>query len=255
MDERDEQLSQLIAAVRREPKGSLVWRQAMNQLLRIIQQLPGLARSSHPDYFEALNDTLVRLSDEIQSFNPTGTSVANSLTGWINRKLRLKYQVRELHLPPRDRAKSTNRTAQAEFKTQARQPPLSLDRPINLDSGETFGERLSDPNPATLWELEDAIAQAQKQQETNRIGLALTQYIEQDPERVLRNCHPRSHPDCHSQTLSQRLLLKHPPDKLAKLAREFNINYHTLNWHWKNKSIPLLQSIAKNLGYQSDIEL
>ena len=252
MDQQDKQLSQWITTVCQAPKGSLVWRKAMNQLLRAIQHLPGLARSSHPDYFEALNDTLVRLSEDIQSFNPTGTSVAHSLTAWINRKLRLKYQVRELHSPPRDRAKSANKTAQTEFKKQARQPPLSLDRPINPEGSETFGEQLSDPKPATLWELEDAIAQAQKQQETHRIGLELAQYIERDPEHRLRHCHPRSHPTCHCQMLSQRLLLKHPPDKLAKLAREFGINYHTLNWHWKHKSIPLLQSIAKNLGYQSD---
>ena len=256
MNEHDEQLSEWIATVRQEPEGSLPWRKAMNQLLLAVQQLPGLARSNHPDYFEALNDTLMRLSEEIREFVPTGSSVENSLVAWINRKLRLKYQVMELHGLPRDRSSRTRaKTALEEFKTQARQPPLSLDTPIGQDSSETFAEHLPDQEPATLWELEAAIAQAQAQQNTLRVGSQLTQYIQQDPEGTLRNCHPSAHPACNCQVLSQRLLLKHPPDKLANLAREFNINYHTLNWHWKNKGIPLLRSIAQNLGYPPDREL
>lgn len=61
MNERDERLGKLIEAVRQHPSGSLSWRKAMNQLLIEIQQLPGLARSAHPDYLEALDDTLLKL--------------------------------------------------------------------------------------------------------------------------------------------------------------------------------------------------
>jgi hypothetical protein len=45
-------------------------------------------------------------------------------------------------------------------------------------------------------------------------------------------------------------IFKNPPDKLAVIARECQINYPTLVSHWKLKGIPLLQKIAIQLGYQ-----
>lgn len=234
MNERDERLRILVEAVRQQPKRSLSWRKAMNQLLIEIQQLPGLAKSSHPDYVEALDDTLMKLSEEIGEFEPMKPSLEESLVNWINLKLRLRYRVRGLH---------------------SQQLPLSLDVPISEAGGETFASQLPDERASTVWEIEAEIRQEQEQQKNVRIGVRLKQYIEQDPEKKLRLCHPRAHPHCNCQVLSQRLLLKHPPDKLVDLARDLNVKYHTLNWHWKNKGLPLLQTIAKNLGYQSEAEL
>ncbi len=250
MNERDERLGELLAVVRRYPRQSAQWRKAMNQLLLEIQHLPGLAKSAHPDYPEVLDDTLLQLSEQIQNFDPKPPSLAQSLVHWINLKLRLKYRVRELHAPNRRSANSTAKTAREDFKRQGQKPPLSLDAPLGEGSGETFSDRLPSPHPSTLWELEAQIQRDQAQRQERRIGIQLRQYIEQDPQGKLRHCHPASHPDCHCQILSQRLLLKSPPDKLSQIARDFNINYHTLNWHWKNKGLPLLQAIARNLGYQ-----
>ena len=78
MDDREERLRKLIEEVRQHPKKSLNWRKAMNQLLIEIQQLPGLTKSSHPDYGEALDDTLLKLGDEIQQFEPKYPSIETS---------------------------------------------------------------------------------------------------------------------------------------------------------------------------------
>ncbi|MDX2214372.1 MAG: hypothetical protein SFY66_13865 [Oculatellaceae cyanobacterium bins.114] len=252
MTDRDEHLRSLIETVQQQPPKSLPWRKAMHRLLLEVQQLPGLARSPHPDYAEALDDALLRLGDAIKTFEPRQPSLEKSLTAWINLKLRLKYEVRELHAPPRSRSLSATRNPQIEFKQQAQKPPLSLDAPLDATGGTSFGDQLPAAGAFTLWDLEEKIQQEQEQHRTIRIGVQLQKYIETDPERQLQKCHPQAHPDCHCQMLSQRLLLKHPPDRLSAIAREFNINYHTLNWHWKNRGLPLLQDIAKKMGYQPD---
>jgi hypothetical protein len=256
MNNRDEQLRNLIEAVQQHPSKSLLWRRAMHQLLLEIQQLPGLARSNHPDYPEVLNDVLMRLGTEIQEFEPQQASLEQSLTAWINLKLRLKYEVLELHSPPDTRRHRVSRkSVKAEYRAQTQKIPLSLDAPWGIEGGTTLGDQMPAAGPCMLWELEEEIRQEQEQQQRTRIGLQLKQYIEGDPDGKLRQCHPQAYPECHCQMLSQRLLLKHPPDRLASISREFHINYHTLNWHWKNRGLPLLQAIAKNLGYQPDRQI
>lgn len=251
MKEREERLKALIATVQQHPRQSLSWRKALNQLILEIQQLPGLAKSSHPDYYEALDDALMRLADEIQDFQPQQASLVQSLTAWINGKLRLKYAVRELHSPSRRRVRSTRPTAKTEFKQQARQAPLSLDTPLSGDRGETFATQIASPS---LWEVQAQIVREQQRHNNLRIGLKLQRYIEQDPEGILQKCHPKAYPHCHCQVLSRRLLLKVPPDRFVTVAQDLKANYHTLNWHWKNKGLPLLQAIALDLGYQPNSE-
>jgi hypothetical protein len=255
MDDRDEELRLLIEGVQQSVPKTLAWRKAMNRLLAAIQRLPGLARSNHPNYADVLNDVLLRLGDEIKTFQPQQPSLEKSLTNWINLKLRLTYEVRELHAPPRSRASTVAKSAKADFQRQAQKPPLSLDAPLGEDGHINLGDQLPTSAPCTLWELDESIRQAQEQQKAQRVGLQLTQYIHDDPDDLLKQCHPQSYPACHCQMLSQRLLLNHPPDRMAALAREFNINYHTLNWHWKNRGLPLLQAIAQKFGYQTDREL
>ncbi len=78
----------------------------------------------------------------------------------------------------------------------------------------------------------------------------LESYVEQDPDKKLRNCHPRNYPECNCQMLSQRLIFKGSPDKLVNIAEEFAISYKTLHSHWVRKAIPLLQEILIELGYR-----
>jgi DNA invertase Pin-like site-specific DNA recombinase len=137
--------------------------------------------------------------------------------------------------------------------TKENQYSISLDRPISSNEGDqiTLLEQLSDPQfkAPTLDLLEIKIAQIQEA-EHHRLGQQVRQYIEKDATRKLTGCHPRKHPECNCQLLAKRLLLQEPPQRIADVAREFNINNQTIYSHWKNNCLPLLQDIGRNLGYQ-----
>ena len=228
MDDLDRRLSALIAEVRQHPAPSKKWRTAMNKLLLQIQQLPGLKKSSHPDYPEALNRTFEWVSREIAKFEPRQSSVSKSLLNWIN--VYLGWRIKDLSSPDKD-------------------APISLDAPIAADIGKiTRLELLPD---FTLSGLDGMIESAQKET-TQRIGLQLELYIEQDPEGKLKNSYPRSYPECNCQFLSKRRVLKEPPDKFKDLAKELNVKYTTLNSHWDRKCKPSLQEIARTLGYEQE---
>ena len=225
MDDRDERLSALIAQVCQNPAKSRKWRTAMNQLLREIQQLPKLKKSTHPNYPEALNLTLEWVSREITQFEQRQPSISTSFVNWVNGYL--GWRIKDLYSPDKD-------------------APISLDAPIAVDAGAiTRLEQLPD---FTLSGLDGMIESAQKET-IQRIGLELELYIEQDPEENLRNSYPSSCPECNCQFLSLRRVLKEPPDKFKDLAEELKVKYTTLNSHWKRKCEPLLQEIASNLGY------
>ena len=203
----------------------------MHRLLLEIQQLPGLAKSSHQNYPEILNRTLEKVSNNISEFQPYYNSVAKSLVKWVNAYLRLR--MKDLYSPDKD-------------------APLSLDAPIASDFGEiTLLDKL--PN-STLSGLDGLIEMSQRET-TQRIGLELELYIEQDPEGKLKNSYSGSSVGCNCQFLSQRRVLKEPPDKIADIARELSIPYTTVNSHWKRKCEPILQKIAADLGYKQEQSL
>ncbi|HEY9296587.1 MAG TPA: hypothetical protein VIQ31_09465 [Phormidium sp.] len=228
MDDLDRRLSALIAEVRHNPANSRKWRTAMNKLLLQIQQLPGVKKSNHPNYPEALNRTFEWVSREIAKFEPRPPSVSKSLVNWINGTLR--WRIQDLYSPNQD-------------------APISLDAPIAADIGKTT--RLELLPDFTLSGLDGMIESAQKET-TQRIGLQLELYIEQDPEGKLKNSYPRSYPECNCQFLSKRRLLKDPPDKFQDLAKELNVRYTTLNSHWKRNCELLLQKKAITLGYKQE---
>lgn len=244
MDEQEERLRQLITAVCQHPDGSREWRKAMSRLIIFLQGLPEFRKYSRqdcPDYFlDALNQTWDWFSRNIKNFKPRTSSTRTDLVRWLNGYL--YWRLRDSNSP--------NTTH------------LSLDETISdADSGQItswlervseHGQLLGTPsNPSGLSGLEIYLEQQQRQSEQHLV-IELANYIEQDPKRKLQNCYPRQHPECNCQVLSQRLLFvfKNPPDKLADIAREFQINYQTLRSHWQSKGIPLLQKIAIELGYQ-----
>ena len=228
MDDLDERLSALIAQVRQHPAPSKKWRIAINRLLWEIQQLPGLKKSNHPNYPEALNRTFQWVSREMANFEPRSPSVSKSLVNWINSYL--GWRIKDLYSPDKD-------------------APISLDAPIAVDAGETT--RLELLPDFTLSGLDGMIENDQKET-LQRIGCELELYIEQDPERKLRNSCPGSYPTCNCQFLSKRRLLQDPPDTFRDLANELNVKYTTLNSHWKRKCEPLLQEIALTIGYKQE---
>lgn len=228
----DEQLRNLIDQVCRYPDPSPERQKALNRLLAPIQQLPGIYKSSHQDYPQALNQTWEWVSRKIGEFRPRPSSLQQSLVTWINGYL--KWRIHDLYAPDNQYA-------------------LSLDQPIRSDEGDQTSliEQLPDRQftAPTLDLLEVKIVQIQEA-ERQRLGQRVRQYIERDIEGKLSGCHPRKHPECNCQLLAMRLLLQQPPQRIADIAREFNMNNQTLYSHWKNNCLPRLQDIGRNFGYQ-----
>lgn len=228
----DEQLRDLIDEVCRYKDPSPERQKALNRLLMVIQQLPAIYKSSHQDYPQALNLTWEWVSRTIHTFEPRSSSLQQSLVTWINGYL--KWRIRDLYAPDN-------------------QYSISLDQSISNDEGNqtTLLEQLPDRQFTTpsLDLLEIKIVQIQEA-ERQRLGQQVRQYIQQDKEKKLTGCHPRKHPECNCQLLAMRLLLQKPPQRIADVAREFNVNNQTLYSHWKNNCLPLLQEIGRHFGYQ-----
>jgi hypothetical protein len=241
----DEQLRQLIQEVLSCENGTSEQRQAMNSLLRLIPQLPGIYR--HPDqrinYQEAFNEALAGISLDkkivsdrhLRNFvqkrnldiNNPNPKIVGDFVKWFNKIL--KFKIYDIY---------------RRLKIQ----PLSLNVSLPNENGETYIDRV---RAETFGGIDEVIKQEQEQT-TQRIGQNLWQYIEEDPEGILRSCHPKNHPNANCQEIAKRLQLKEPPDKVSDISREFNVNYQTLDSHWKRKCLPLLREIATNLGYQKE---
>ena len=220
----EDQLQNLIIQIKQYQNPNPERQKAINRLLILIQQLPGLYSSSHQDYLEAFNRTLEWVCKNIQNFEPRSPSWERSFVVWINGYL--KWRIQDLYTPD-------NRYD-------------SLDKPIS-NEGEnltTLGEVLP-ANSLSL--LEQKIAELQ-QTKRQRQGESVRQYIETDPEERLRSSHPKKHPECNCQVLAIQLNFTVPPKKISDICKEINIKKPTVYSHWKRKCIPLLREIANQFG-------
>lgn len=230
----EEQLQTLINDLQHYPEESLERRKALNRLLIIVQQFPGIYKSSHQDYPEALNKTWEWVCRKIGEFQPHSSSLQQSLTQWINGYL--KWRIKDLY------ASDSKYT-------------ISLNRPLN-NNEHNYNDRVSmldilaDSNSqsTTLNLLDLKIAQIQKS-ERQSWGERIKQYIEQDEMGELKNCHLKKNPECNCHLLAIRLLLHQPPHKIADIARQLNSSNQTIYSHWKRKCLPLLRKISTNLEF------
>ncbi|MEG4912654.1 hypothetical protein [Microcoleus sp. B7-D4] len=227
----DQLLRQLIEEVCEYPQNSSQRRKAMNRLLAELQELPGLRRSAHPDYLDALNKTWVWVNKSICSnFKLSDPNVSTRLRQWINSYL--KWRIKDLKLP-------------------SEPPTYSLDALIGVSDTETaLLDLLSETSFSTPTRsgLDGYIALLEQENYQNIIQ-QLEQYVQEDPDGKFRSCHPKNHPECNCQVLTLKVLFKTTPDKFTAIAKEFNINYQTLKSHWERNCRPLLQVIALELGY------
>ena len=226
----EELLRRLIEEVCQHPDGSQKRRKAMHRLLLEFQHLPGLLKSTHPDYLQALNQTWEWIGRYLCStFEQRTASLQTSLVRWINGYL--YWRIRDLQ--------------SSETLT-----PISLDQTLNDDEAGTFLDRLSENGLSTpiIYGLEGYIEQLQKQK-IQRIGLQLENYIQQDPDRKLRDCYPHKYPHCNCQWLSQKRCLQEPPETFEQIAQAANMKLTQVTNHWYGRCQPLLQTIAKDLGY------
>jgi hypothetical protein len=233
----DEKLKQLIESVRKYPDGSREQRKAMQRLLIQLQQLPGLLKSSHPEYPDALNRTWEWVSQNIcTSFEQRNSSIEDSLLNWINGYL--KWRIKDL---------TYQKTSQY----------ISLDVPVGNDEArKPLVDYLSHTglNIPKLSGLDGYIESLQKEK-TQRLGLTVERYIQQDPQKILQNCYPRTNPDCDCYLLSQKRFLKEPPDTFSEIAQQLNMRTEQVTNHWYGRCKPLLQKIVRDLIIPEDENL
>jgi hypothetical protein len=219
----NEKLRNLISKISQQEPNTAQRQKALNQLLILIQQLPGIYRSSHQDYPEAYNRTLEWVCKNIDRFESRSASIQDSFVTWINGYL--KWRIRDLYIPD-------NKFDFINIRSED-------------DSYLEAIDNLADPR-FSLSLLDRTIAEMQEARQ-QRQGEAIEQYIDRDPEKILTNCHLRKCPQCHCQFLAKQLLLSETPKKIADIAREFDLNNQTLYSHWKQKCLPLLQEIALSI--------
>ncbi|MEG4113320.1 MULTISPECIES: hypothetical protein [unclassified Microcoleus] len=257
----DEQLRQLLQLLKDSPEASKEQERLKNKLCQLIPHLPGIRknRDANPniDFDGAVNEayggffkTLPRFFREIDLDNIADDALQTRVVKRFNTIVKRKVY--------------------DQYSKLERQPfTFSLDAPTKSKTGEEFDSEGA-ADDTTVIGIEQLIEQEQVKNK-ERIGRKLWQCIEDDPTGELRNSYPnekidktqpntpenrRPRPDANCHILAVRLLLKDPPDKLSVIARELNIDYQTLNSHWKRTGFELVKEIgnriAKECGYQPE---
>lgn len=222
----EQQIQDAITQICRYDKNDPKRQKTLNRLLIIIQQPPGIYRSSHQDYPEAFNRTLEWVSNNIDRFEPKTTSIQQSLVIWINDYL--KWRIRDLYI-------SDNSYDQKRVYLSSQD-----DRDSNLI------DNIRDPR-CSLSLLDSHIAQLQAEKQA-RLGEAIANYIKKNSNKNLTSTHPRKHPRCNCQYLALSLPIQQPPQKVSEIARELQVNNQILYFHWKQKCLPLLREIGTNFS-------
>jgi hypothetical protein len=118
---------------------------------------------------------------------------------------------------------------------------LSISDPIDENENFTVGDTIADN--LTLTGIKRLL-----EQERLFMGKKIKRYLEEDPERKLRNCHPRNSPHLNCQVIAQKLLIQEPSLNRRQLARELEVPEQTVYTRWNKYCLPLLLIIAKELG-------
>lgn len=237
--ELDLQLVELLQQVKRSPQRHP---RSIDRLLALIPKLPGLRRDRHPDYLEALNDTLKYVQRHINRFqcdlDADPVYIRQRFTIWVNGQL--KFRILDLY--------------------RGGDRPLSLDAPVAQDFGNLplldYLGKLS--NPAMSLDGIEALIEERQLQSTRRRGLLVELYIERDPEGRLQGCTGTQAPQMNCQALAQSILLQTRGDRVGglpaekkntwrSLARQLQVNEQTLHSHWKRRCYPMIKAIAQDI--------
>lgn len=118
---------------------------------------------------------------------------------------------------------------------------LSLDAKINFQSEETFINVLADSYSTGL----DKLIESQEEEFVNK----LIHYINEDPDDVLKKCHPKGYPQCNAQVLIKERFLQDTSKKWQELSVELNTSVGTMTGRFFNpKCLPLLRQIARKFN-------
>lgn len=262
------EIKALIAKISQLTPGSDEWESATKRLRRLRGLLYGeirglfeksslgIPRELYPDYEDLLVDTLLEALDDICNFDPPPEphSIKKGLKNWINYKLRLEHEVKNLcsaAFPKIPKFKSPKR----EYNFLRRMRPFSLDSPLGNESNETFVDFL--PDPQTLGDL-DEWAEKWKREE---VACKLRAYIEQDPEGKLQKCCLRKYPHCNAQVVARLLLSSstyYKPNGInrKKIVEEKfpDVPRSSFCEFWE-KCVRLLTEIARSFDYKNGEKL
>ncbi|MDB9316618.1 hypothetical protein [Nodularia spumigena] len=204
---------------------------ALNHFLILCQQSLKLIKDKHPDYSEALNKTWVWLGKNIQDFQPSSSSLRESLERWINGYL--YWRIKDLYIPNDDK----------------KIPTFSIDQPIGEKRYSlTYKDLLIDNNQESS--LLDKLIIDEEAEHIKNVIEKIRLYVEQDPDSIFRNLHPKKYPKCNCQLLITRLIFKEPPNSLADIAREYDIKYQNLNTCWQHTQRPNCRKLLKEIAYK-----
>ncbi|MEA5573012.1 hypothetical protein [Calothrix sp. UHCC 0171] len=230
----EKHLNILLLAAMQAPPDSLERRKALHRLLVNLQKLPGIAKSSHPDYPIALSNTWQWVCRNIDNFDVGKSSIQDiiledALVNWINGYLRRRIQ--DLYLDKDTKI-------------------LSLDAFNQDDSGNQLSNTLESKLVAPTLSGLDAEIEKERQKYYKKIADEIRLYIERDPDNILQNSHIKGNTQCNCQYLSKRLLLKNNPDSLKTISQELNTPYQTIVTRWSRRCLPLLRETFEKIGYQ-----
>ncbi|AFZ07104.1 hypothetical protein Osc7112_2690 [Oscillatoria nigro-viridis PCC 7112] len=251
----DEQLRQLLQLLKDSQEGSKEQERLKNQLCQLIPRLPGIRKHPYPniDLEEMMQEAYCGFLKTLSAFL-RGIDLDN-----------LAADVLRTRVVQRFNKTLKNKVYEQYRRMQQQIFSVSFDAPITSNRGEKFAAQ--EPIDHTTKNGIEQLIEREQAQNKQRIGRQLWQCIEDDPTGELRNSYPnekidkkkpnnpenrRPRPDANSHVLALRLLLQDPPDKLSKIARELNIDYQTLNSHWKRTGLALVKEIALKFGYQPE---
>ena len=275
--DKDVKVKQLLTEIKNK-KGDQR-NQTIDSLLNITPSLPGIRKDKHPDYLHAVNNTLFSIKKNIDRFfqgykqrwridisQSSPLLVRQRYVMWINGYL--KYAIIDLY-------RKTNKD-------------ISLNTLVGEEQKEDWIDLLANDGfkVPTLDGFETYITH-QQNQKTQRKGLILELYIENDPEGKLQKFHPKKHPECNAQKIIQYFYLsncgervtvkedwvivnkkqgKHigknkaitilaEPEKKknwANLAKEYNVNYQTIKSYWRRHSENVFEEIYRDIEQNFD---
>jgi len=251
----DEQLRQLLQLLKDSQEGSKEQERLKNQLCQLIPHLPGIRKHPYPniDLEEIMQEAYCGFLKTLSVFL-RGIDLDNLAADVLRARV-----VQRFNKTLKNKVYDQYRRMQQQIFT------VSFDAPITSNRGEKF--EAQEPIDHTTKNGIEQLIEREQAQNKQRIGRKLWQCIEDDPTGELRNSYPnekidkkkpnnpenrRSRPDANSHVLALRLLLQDPPDKLSKIATELNIDYQTLNSHWKRTGLALVKEIALKFGYQPE---
>lgn len=215
----NKQLHKLVAEACLQPPKSLMRRQKLSEIVRLIVKSGKLWQENTPHYNDALQQTWVYFCRNVcVCENNTAKTVFNpnlgSVITWLDKYL--KMRLKDFCI---EQAKDQNRVI----------------FPLISEDSEAINLINNVENPPTHSDSPLVILEETKK------------WVQADPEGELRSVHIKERPDVTCQILILRRL---PPETPWKnIAAEFKLPDSTAPNFYKRECLPRLRNFAKNQGY------